>query len=426
MLAKIIHTYWTRLLATALVFITVLLTSRHLGADGKGLTSLITTNILLINLVNEMIGGVSLIYLIPRFSMAPLLIPVVVFTLTSSLALAIVFHYLQIIPPAYSMHLYLLAVLQTLSNTALYVLLAREKVKAHNYIFLLKTAIGAAYLALFFVYLGKASVMVFVESLYASNSIPLLVSMGVLVASGNRITISMRAKDIWQAIRVMFSFSSQAQMANIIQTLNYRLSFYLLNLFIGTDAVGIYSVTLALCDVVWMMSKSIGTVQLARIANTSEEAARYQLTRRVVRFSILSCLLLLIPLLLMPGKVFGFFFGPDFSGVSPLLLAMSPGIALFSINIILANYFAGTGQYFVNLIASAIGLAVNSAANMLLIPLIGLTGAAWSATLTYAAITLYTWLKFNKESPLALQDLILNRNDLAKIAAVLGFRNDSL
>ncbi len=422
MLGKIVHTYWTRLLATALVFVSVVLTSRYLGADGKGLTSLIATNILFINLVNEMVGGVSLIYLIPRRKPLSLLVPSLLFTLVSSLLITALFHYLLIIPKEYSVHLYAIAVLQTLNNTALYVLLGKEKVKQHNYFFLLKAIINAGFLALFFMVIGEASVDVFVNGLYASNGVPLLIS---LIFITPYLMENLGFRDIIESFNEMFSYSSMAQLANIVQTLNYRLSFYLLNIFISKGAVGIYSVALALCDVIWMMSKSIGTVQLARISNTTDHAEMHRLTKRVLSLSVMSTFLLLIPALLLPASTYALFFGNDFAQVRPVLLVISPGILIFSVNIILANHFSGTGRYGINLTASVFGLMVNAGANYLLIPRFGLTGAAVAATLTYTVITFYTWLQFIKETSLGWKDLLISREDLRKIATVMGWKENS-
>ncbi|HXH20064.1 MAG TPA: hypothetical protein VNJ07_13385, partial [Chitinophagales bacterium] len=344
MLNKIIHTYWTRLAATVLVFISVVLTSRYLGADGKGMTSLITTNLLFINLVNEFIGGVSLIYLIPRRQPAAMLIPAVLFALLDSFVLAVFFQALHIVPEEYTVHIYFLAVLQTLNNTLLYVLLGRERVKMHNNLFLLKALINAGWLAVYFIGLKTASVEVFLLALYASNGIPLLIGIILLLPF---LKENFRIGNILSTTRELLAYGSLAQSANIIQTLNYRLSFYLLNFFLinGKAAVGVFSVTLALCDVIWMMSKSIGMVQLTRIANTSDVTEAHQLTKKFLRFSVLSTLLFLIPAMTVPENFYSLLFGQAFGEVRTLIQMMGAGVLIFSVNIILSNHFAGTGRY---------------------------------------------------------------------------------
>ncbi len=418
MFSKILHTYWTKLLATGFVFLAVVLTSRYLGTEGKGLTSLISTNLLFICLANEFVGGVALIYLIPRRKPVALLIPAVAFTLLDSLLLAAFFHALDIIPKEYSIHLYFLAVLQTLNNTVLYVLLGKEDVKQHNYLFLLKTFVNVVVLALFFILFKNATVGAFINALYVSNVVPLVIGCALILPylKGN-----IESNDMAAVAKEMFSYSGFAQLANIIQTLNYRLSFYLLSLFIGQGAVGIYSVALALCDVIWMLSKSIGTVQLTRIANTEDAVDAHELTRKLLRFSVLSTLALLIPAMLIPENVYSFVFGADFGDIRIVILTMSAGIFIFSINIILSNHFGGTGRYKINMMASLLGLAVNVAANILLIPRYGLPGAGIAASLTYAVITFYTWWRFSKESTINWKDLVVGKQDLRKIAEVMGW-----
>ena len=401
-----------------MVFISVALASRYLGAEGKGLTSLITTNLLFICLANEFVGGVSLIYLIPRRQPMALLIPAFIFTLIDSLLLTSFFHFLEIVPKEYSVHLYFLAVLQTLNNTVLYVLLGNESVKRHNYLFLLKAVVNALLLGVFFIWLKNATVEAFLHALYLSNLIPLLIGAVLLIPFLRR---NPKTGNIISATRDMLSYSGFAQSANIIQTLNYRLSFYLLNVFIGPKAVGVYSVALALCDVIWMMSKSIGTVQLARISNLNDSGQAREMTKMFLRFSVAGALLLLIPVMLTPERIYTLVFGSEFGETRNVMLLLGGGVLVFSINIILANHFAGTGRYKINMIASLIGLVVNATANVLLIPRFGLSGAAIAASITYCVIVVYTWLRFARESDIGWRDLVADGNDWKKVKEAMGW-----
>ncbi len=423
-LNKIVHTYWTRLLATALVFASVVLTSRFLGAEGKGVTSLIATNILFITLLNDMVGGVSLIYLTPRYRLASLVIPTALFTVLCSLLATAIFHFLEITPAEYTIHLYLLAVLQSLNNIALNVLLGKENIKLNNYLFLFKTIINVAFLAFFFIILKEPNVLAYIYAMYASNMLPLLAALPILISYWRNDTGTGSFKS---ALRELVSLGSQSQFANIIQMLNYRLSFYLLNALLfseGKKAVGIFSIVLALADVIWMMSKSIGTVQLTRISNMADVSQSHDLTKKFLRFSVMSSMLLLLPALLVPANFYALIFGNEFGEANGILLMMAGGVLVFSINIILANHFAGTGRYRVNMTASLIGLPVNILANVLLIPKLGLAGAGIAASLTYAVITFYTWLQFIKESTLNWKDLVVKKEDIKKLIALAERKMD--
>lgn len=417
-LNKIVHTYWTRLLATACVFASVVLTSRFLGAEGKGITSLIVTNILFITLLNDMVGGVALIYLAPRYRLSSIVFPSALFTLICSLFSVAAFHFLEIIPAEYSAHLYFLSVIQSLNNIALNVLLGKENVRLNNYLFLLKTLVNVVFLALFFILLQTASVLHYLYAMYLSNLLPLLAALPALISYWKN-----DAEKPSASLKKLASLGSQSQFANVAQMLNYRLSFYLLNALLfseGKKAVGIFSIALALADVVWMMGKSIGTVQLTRISNMKDVSQSHDLTKKFLRFSVMSSVLLLIPALLIPASVYALVFGEEFGAAKEALLMMAGGIVVFSINIILANHFAGTGRYKVNLIASLIGLPVNIAANVLLIPKLGLAGAGIAASVSYSVITCYAWLQFAKESPLRWKDLVVKKEDIRKLIAGAG------
>jgi O-antigen/teichoic acid export membrane protein len=132
----------------------------------------------------------------------------------------------------------------------------------------------------------------------------------------------------------------------------------------------------------------------------------------------------LFPALLVPSEVYIFIFGDEFGETKTVLWMMSAGILVFSINLILANHFAGTGRYWVNTTASLIGLAINIPANLLLIPEYGLAGAGIAASLTFFAITLYTWIKFVKESSLHWKDLVMKKEDVRKLLALTGWNQE--
>jgi O-antigen/teichoic acid export membrane protein len=105
-------------------------------------------------------------------------------------------------------------------------------------------------------------------------------------------------------------------------------------------------------------------------------------------------------------------FSEEFADIRPVILLMVPGIVFFSAHTILANYFSGTGKPKYNLYASLIGLSVTLVSAFILIPLLGIRGAAITTTLTYSSLFVYQWIVFHRQTGSRLTQLIPNHEDL--------------
>ena len=90
---------------------------------------------------------------------------------------------------------------------------------------------------------------------------------------------------------------------------------------------------------------------------------------------------------------------------------MAPGIVFFSAHTVLANFFSGTGKPKYNLYASLIGLSITLISAFILIPTLGIRGAAITTTLTYMALFVFQWIVFHKQTGSRLLQLIPNKED---------------
>jgi O-antigen/teichoic acid export membrane protein len=108
--------------------------------------------------------------------------------------------------------------------------------------------------------------------------------------------------------------------------------------------------------------------------------------------------------------IFGAAFRPS---VTPLLWLL-PGIVAFSVANVIASYFAGIGKPRLNFYVALAGLAVTVLFDLLLIPALGIAGAAIASTLSYSASTaVIIWL-FVRESSLPVRRVLVpTRADFA-------------
>ena len=169
-----------------------------------------------------------------------------------------------------------------------------------------------------------------------------------------------------------------------------------------------------------VVSQSIGLVEFSALSNTEKEQRATQLTLRFMKLSVLLTFTALLMICLLPTSFFEWLFSGEFSDIHTVIILISPGVVFFSAHTVLANYFSGTGKPKYNLYASLIGLSVTLISAFILIPRMGIRGAAITTTLTYTALFVYQWMEFQKQTGSRLVQLIPNLEDWEWIKAEIG------
>lgn len=190
-------------------------------------------------------------------------------------------------------------------------------------------------------------------------------------------------------IRGIVRYSLPLYVGNVVQFLNYRLDVFLIMSFIGLAAVGRYTVAVWLAQVIWLVPSALATlVMRATAARTDAVFDRVAQTNRLSLLLAAACAIAVA----VAGTVgVAFVFGEEFRGsVTPLLLLL-PGVVLFCPTIILSGYLNGIGKQVYTTWVACASLGVTAVLNVLLIPRLGIAGAALTSTASYAlssAITL--------------------------------------
>ena len=422
MIKKVLGTIATRLVIAILTLAMVLINARILGPEKVGTLSLVILAITIIQLLNSFVGGGALVYLVPRLEMVKLIIPAYLWALVTAIAgtsildifqlfpkeMGIQFH---VIPEGYFLHVLLLSMILSLASVNFMILMGQERIKTYNTITVLQVlCLFAMMMILFFVF-RQRSIAAYIKSLYVSYILAFLAGFWMIVPSFKKSSPGgMKA-----AVKEIFHYGSIMQLGNILQFLNYRVSYYFIEFFLSRAAVGIYSVGVQLSESIWLMAKSIHLVQYTRISNTKDQQYAARLTLNLLKISFLLTLVALVFIMLFLNLFFSLIFKPAFNEVPSIMMAMSAGILIFSVSIILSPYFSGTGKPVHNTISAAVGLVFTLVFSLFLIPRLGLMGAAWAATLAYSAATAYQVVVFIKQAKVTLPDFLLRKRDILSI-----------
>ncbi|OGO03258.1 MAG: hypothetical protein A2Y72_00995 [Chloroflexi bacterium RBG_13_53_26] len=418
-------TFSAQIMAVIFVAATVIIIARMLGPSGKGVYSLVVLipSILVlvgnlgIGIANTYFGGKKK-YEWPEIVSNSLISALV---LGTSLALAFL-AYFFICRPSFlgdvgSSYVFLAALILPLGLLKIYfsfILLGQNRIKGYN---LVELTQGSTLLALvvLLVWILHGGVFHAVLAYTGAVAMAAVVSM-LLVHKVTRITCVFHPRLFKDSVK----FGVKGYLSNVTLFLNYRLDMLLIAILLNATSVGYYSVAVAIVETLWYFPAAVGTVVFARTPRlTTEESNR--MTPIICRNTFFVTVLAGLALFVFGRYIITLFFGSSFLPALEPMWILLPGIAALSISKVLGNELNGRGKPFINTIASGISLVVNIPLNLLLIPKMGISGAALASTISYTVITVVTLLAFVRISRGRVFDtVVIKSQDLGAYGHLLS------
>ncbi len=406
MLKTISGTFISKFFLALLNFTTIILSTRLLGAEGRGEISFFGTNMVLVLLFTSLIGGPSLVYLTPRHNFFRFLIP----TYTWAIFITGTFCYFLYQINQLSLQdfgfLFFSILFNSWKSTNMMVLLGKEKMKAWNWLALMHSVLLILFFLLFYFPVKIMGPSSFYWGLILSNALIWMWSFWLLFDLGEKIKLTIDR----QLINQLMAYGGLAQLANILQFANYRISYYYFMNRQATDAVaelGKYSIAVSIAESVWIIGQSLATVQFSRLSNIEDPHLRRKITVRMFKFNFLLNLLAVLILLCIPSWLYQIVFGgKEFGVVSTYIYWLALGIFMLGTSTSISAYFGGRGKYLPAVISSLIGNVMTLFICVFFMQEWGAIAAAVAASLSYTLVAMYFLLCFLKEEKLSLSAVI--------------------
>ncbi len=194
---------------------------------------------------------------------------------------------------------------------------------------------------------------------------------------------------------------------------------YVVSFFLGTAAVGIYSVSTTLAELVWAIPQALNAVMIPKVAAEGPETAELsaRITRLVWPLAVTAAwvfLALAVPLVPLV-------FGPRFAASILPFALLVPGTALMATASAPAAYLAGIGRPQEWTKATVLNVVFNIGLNLILVPRVGIAGAAVASSVSYGIAAIYVLIRFRHFSELPLgRILVPNREDAEMFRVKIG------
>lgn len=392
MWAKIISTVFVRGYAAVANLVLVIISAKILGAHARGEIALVILGVSIIGMFQALVGGPSLTFFAAKRTLKSLILSSTLWSILSAISIGLFLGFTSLSPVQFTLQLILISLFQGILISQQSYLVGRENVYQYGLLEAIRTTVLWTYVVVrFFVFESRSVEEVLLAYLLANV---LSVLFGFILLRRSK-----EENDLESAkLNELFKYGGEIQLNNLSQLFNYRFVFYLVEKMKGTEALGVFSVAIAVAESLWIICKSIATIQLSRLLNISELLEQKKLSINLAGKSVLLTLIATVMVLLIPESIYILLFGKSFAAIPTLLIYFSPAIVLLSYYTILNHFFIARNQNWVNIRAGIAGNVLLLLLSNICIVQYSLAGAAFVYVIAYLGISLYLTFAFIRKS----------------------------
>ncbi len=427
MFKKLLGTGAARAVNVLTQLATLIMGTKFLGAAEWGKAFIAQTDITFLLIGIEVIAGSGLVYFTPRKRLSTLMLisySWIAFAMLVYMVLFYVMHFnpnffYRIVPHTYPTLILAATFIYALHEFNLNHFLGKGKVNIFNWLFLIQILTQVTMMAVLIFALDLRIGKVLIYSQLCGYTLATLVGWALLFQNLKQEGQDMKSATQLQSkstekrntFKEMLHYGALLQLSNLVATLNKRLSLYLLNKHCDEKPVGVFASGTQVTEGVNIISHSIGLVELSVLSNTEKAQRSKQLTLRFTKLAVMLTFVAMLVICLLPTMFYEWLLSGEFGDIRSVIMLMAPGVVFFSAHTVMANFFSGTGRPKYNLYASLIGLSVTVVTAFLLIPRLGIQGAAITTSLTYLALFVYQWMVFRRLTNSCLSELLPDTSD---------------
>ena len=387
---NIIETILSKSLILLLNFAVIVLTTQLWGADGRGAVAIFVADLSLVSIFANVFTGSSVSYLFSRLGTSKLATAAYLWSFLAAAVGAVVL--LLTGQTRTAPFLFTASALMGLIAFHNSLFVGGQKIGYYNLVTVLQPAL--LLLCMFGIHLVWPQTGYY--AYFFGQAVSLLVMLWVCRHLRKKMGVVLKWDFDHDCNRQMLSFGWKTELSSLLQFFNYRLTYYMLDYFIGRGSVGVFSIGVTAAEAIWIVSRSMSMVQFSNVLKQGDnlQSRRETMTLALASFGVSALCVGIV--LLLPQSLFEWVFGPEFGGVKQVLLLLAPGILAIAFSNVIGNYFSAIRQLNILIAKSAVGLVFTLALSFWLIPKWQIDGACWVNTVSYvvsSAVLLIHYLR---------------------------------
>ena len=201
----------------------------------------------------------------------------------------------------------------------------------------------------------------------------------------------------------MFHYGVRYHIGKISNLMNFQIGTIILALFATKADVGLFAVASQVTFRAMMIPDALTTVLIPRLAQ--DKTGKRNLVAQCSRLTALFCGLLLMLVAVFARPIVTVIFSPAFLPSVPLIRILALGVFVRSVCKVFVPYLLGTNHPGIASLSVAVGMLLNLIVLWLLLPMVGLLGAALAVTVSYFASSAILVVSFSRLSQLKIREI---------------------
>lgn len=216
-------------------------------------------------------------------------------------------------------------------------------------------------------------------------------------------------------------YAFQSSLTNAAAFLNFKIDVFIIMAMLGNAQLGIYSIGIAIGELLWEISRAINTACFGRIARGSEAEAA-QATATCMRHSFAlslagaGCIAVVAPIFVP------LLYGRAFDGAVLVTWLLLPGVVAYSTIGALTTFFLQqVGEPRLVLVFRVVSLVICAVATVAMLPTFGIAGGAIATSISYVISLALAAAYFVRRTGIAPGRLFLaTKNDVIPYRNLVG------
>jgi O-antigen/teichoic acid export membrane protein len=304
--------------------------------------------------------------------------------------------------------------LQFLYMNYTYLYIYQEDIKTYNMMVVIQ-AIISSFLGILLLVVFNLGLMAVVIASILSLMLALLYGILKFVPIDNK-----KNKVNFRLIKKLLNYGAKLYIAGIIGHLNIHLTKLILVFYLAPAEVAFFSMAQGKAQLLEKIPSALNTMLFSRIAKMADQKESAILSAKAFRTSLVLVFItgFLGMLLIKPAVIL--LYGRAYSPIVLPFLIIIPGIVFSAAVAAFNQYFNGIGRADIGAKITIVPLCVQVGLAFLLLPLMGLTGAACALSVALLTTALVQSFVFMKISSLSLKDsMLIGKDDLVTIGRFL-------
>lgn len=251
------------------------------------------------------------------------------------------------------------------------------------------------------------------SSIYILLLITFLEDLLIIVATLISFNFKPQIKNIkFSDIKKIYKLGFLCMIMHSLMTLNYSLDIFFLKNMTNSKMVGLYSVGVALANMLWLIPDAFKDVLVSK---TSRDDSINEIVK-VTKYSLYFSIILIIGFAIFGRLFISLLYGKEFINSYLCTIILFIGCLSMIIYKLIHPIYIAKGKQFIVVSILAVSVLANIIANLILIPHYNIYGAAIASVISYSLCSIIFLYIFCKEYKVSYKEFfIIRKNEIKQI-----------